>query len=269
MEFQRIVCGTDGSPAAVAAVGQAARILAPGGTLVLVAVIDGWNPLRAEHPTEAAAGQPAADAREVLERSGHLIRDVATTTRVESGWAPRTLVEVAVDEGAGLLATGMHARGRALGLVLGSVATSVLHEAPCSVLLARPTAAPDAFPRRVVVGLDRADERDPVAVVAGDLGRRFGADLRPVTAVGGLDLDDATVQELEGAHRTVLGAPVQVDRRTPVEALVDAADDADLVVVGSRSLHGLRSLGSVSERVAHRAACSVLVVRDPSRRPGG
>ncbi|MGE5690058.1 MAG: universal stress protein [Pseudomonadota bacterium] len=29
-------------------------------------------------------------------------------------------------------------------------------------------------------------------------------------------------------------------------------------------LHGLRALGSVSERVAHRAACSVLVVRSPA-----
>ena len=30
---------------------------------------------------------------------------------------------------------------------------------------------------------------------------------------------------------------------------------------GSRGLHGVKALGSVSERVAHRAACSVLVVR--------
>jgi nucleotide-binding universal stress UspA family protein len=36
--------------------------------------------------------------------------------------------------------------------------------------------------------------------------------------------------------------------------------DADILVVGSRGLHGLKSLGSISERVAHQAACSVLVV---------
>ena len=40
--------------------------------------------------------------------------------------------------------------------------------------------------------------------------------------------------------------------------------DADLLVVGSRGLHGVRALGSVSERVAHRAPCSVLVVRLPT-----
>ena len=48
----------------------------------------------------------------------------------------------------------------------------------------------------------------------------------------------------------------------PVDSLVAAAEQADLVVIGSRGLHGLASLGSVSERVAHRARCSVLVVRD-------
>ena len=35
-----------------------------------------------------------------------------------------------------------------------------------------------------------------------------------------------------------------------------------LVVLGRRGLHGLKALGSVSERVAHQAKCSVLVVRE-------
>ena len=46
-----------------------------------------------------------------------------------------------------------------------------------------------------------------------------------------------------------------------MSALVEAAADADLLVVGSRGLHGFKALGSVSERVAYEAACSVLVVR--------
>jgi nucleotide-binding universal stress UspA family protein len=43
---------------------------------------------------------------------------------------------------------------------------------------------------------------------------------------------------------------------------VEASGSADLLVVGSRGLHGLRALGSVGERVANQASCSVLVVRD-------
>jgi nucleotide-binding universal stress UspA family protein len=50
----------------------------------------------------------------------------------------------------------------------------------------------------------------------------------------------------------------------PVAALVAAAAGADLLVVGSRGLHGLKALGSVSERVAHEAGSSVLVVREPA-----
>jgi nucleotide-binding universal stress UspA family protein len=36
---------------------------------------------------------------------------------------------------------------------------------------------------------------------------------------------------------------------------------ADPLAVGSRGLRGIRALGSVSERIAHEARCSVLVVR--------
>ena len=54
--------------------------------------------------------------------------------------------------------------------------------------------------------------------------------------------------------------PLEWDRRPPVEALLAHVDEADLLVVGSRGLHGFGALGSASERVAHRAPCSVLVV---------
>jgi nucleotide-binding universal stress UspA family protein len=52
------------------------------------------------------------------------------------------------------------------------------------------------------------------------------------------------------------------DPAHPVAALVERSRTVDLVVVGSRGLHGVRALGSVSERVAHEAHCTVLVVQD-------
>ena len=39
---------------------------------------------------------------------------------------------------------------------------------------------------------------------------------------------------------------------------------ADLLVVGSRGLHGVKALVSVSERVDHEAPCPALIVRLPS-----
>ena len=75
-------------------------------------------------------------------------------------------------------------------------------------------------------------------------------------ARGGRGADREAVEALrEGlpAHELV------EDPRSPVHALTGAG--ADLIVVGSRGLHGLRALGSVSERVAHGAEASVLVAR--------
>ncbi len=91
---------------------------------------------------------------------------------------------------------------------------------------------PEAFPRRIVVGYDGSPHADAAQAAADRLARRFGASVRVLTAPQG-----------------------------PVGALVQAGGDADLLVVGSRGLHGLKALGSVSERVAHEAPCSVLVVR--------
>jgi len=49
------------------------------------------------------------------------------------------------------------------------------------------------------------------------------------------------------------------DIRDPVDTFSDV--DTDLLVLGSRGLRGVHALGSVSERAAHRAGCSVLVIR--------
>ena len=48
----------------------------------------------------------------------------------------------------------------------------------------------------------------------------------------------------------------------PWDVILDAAKrtNAALVVIGSRRLTGLHTFGSVSRRVVHDAACSVLVI---------
>jgi nucleotide-binding universal stress UspA family protein len=77
----------------------------------------------------------------------------------------------------------------------------------------------------------------------------------------------AAEQVQAGAITVVADAGVPVTGRvaenSPATALLHAAGDADLVVVGSRghgAFAGLR-LGSVSSQVAHHAPCSVLIVR--------
>jgi nucleotide-binding universal stress UspA family protein len=55
---------------------------------------------------------------------------------------------------------------------------------------------------------------------------------------------------------------VQSVSGTPAEAILEAAKDADMIVVGSRGAGGFTYLlmGSVSTRVAHRAHCPVVVI---------
>jgi len=55
----------------------------------------------------------------------------------------------------------------------------------------------------------------------------------------------------------------------PAEALLDAAKDADLIVVGSRGAGGFSRLlmGSVSYQVAHHAHIPVLIVPPADRMP--
>jgi nucleotide-binding universal stress UspA family protein len=56
---------------------------------------------------------------------------------------------------------------------------------------------------------------------------------------------------------------VNVVTGDPAHELISASHDADLVVVGSRGSGGLAwLLGSVSSKVAHHAACPVVVIRD-------
>src|SRR5262249_50301448 len=53
------------------------------------------------------------------------------------------------------------------------------------------------------------------------------------------------------------GGPPRPDRYGAIVVGVDGSNES----LGSRGLHGLKSLGSVSERVAHGASNSVLVIR--------
>ena len=72
------------------------------------------------------------------------------------------------------------------------------------------------------------------------------------------------IQEAESGAR-MKGVTVEAHTLTgdPADALLEIAEkhNADLIVVGNRGMHGVsRVLGSVPNKVSHRAPCNVLIV---------
>lgn len=268
--FPTVVCGVDGTRESFEASRQAGRLAGPRGRVVLVAathfldaVSGRWGPelilwdVLETPPRDLghlhdAVREMAGDS---LARAGGQLADATVETRLVTGRAYDELREVAIDEGARLIAVGAHGGRRLAGAVLGSVATMLLHDAPTSVLIARPPFDPAAFPLRVAVGIDGSDASLHALSVAAALCADPARDLTVVVATRGEDVDADALARQAGPHA------VTVVHHRPVDALIDAASRADLLVVGSRGAAGLRALGSVSERVAHRAASSVLVVR--------
>jgi nucleotide-binding universal stress UspA family protein len=267
--FQRVVCGIDGTREGFEAARQASRLAGSDGRLVLVAAthfldaLSGhWGPepiVTPETPERDLAAlneSAAAVARDSLAWAQRQVGDLGSVeTRVVTGRAYEELREEAARAGAALIAVGAHGGRRLMGAALGGVATMLLHDAPTSVLVARPPFDPSTFPSRVVVGFDGSDSGLHALSVAARLCEDPSSSLTVVIATHdvGIDLDELVAQA--APHE------VRVDRHRPVDALIEAASRADLLVVGSRGVGGLRALGSVSERVAHRAASSVLVVR--------
>lgn len=245
--FDRIVCGVDGTPESLFAVKQATRLQRSEGSLLLVAVMSlakaahaGMAARHAAELLETGAEQAMAEAKELVPADGKIV----------NGDPAKVLLNEA--EHATLLALGSHDRRRTAGILLGTVATRMLHEAPCSVLIARPARDPETWPRRIVAGVDGSAESELAVSAARSVASSCGADLRIVSATSDQvdrDVAQRVAPELEERDGRAVGV------------LRAESETADLVVVGSRGLQGLKSLGSVSERIAHQADCSVLVVR--------
>ena len=142
--------------------------------------------------------------------------------------------------------------------------------------------------RTVVVGHDGSATADLALEWALDYASRFAAEVRvirgwsmstaprPATMTTGYvppieDFEAAVVEALDRHVERVAArydgdVPISCEayRGAPANGLVEASQDADLLVVGARGLGGFRglALGSVSDQCVRHAACPVVVVRD-------
>jgi nucleotide-binding universal stress UspA family protein len=257
--FTRVLVGIDGSQHALEAARQAALLEDVDGQLTLLSVWDiapgiiGGTGTRIPAYFDEERQRKAAenDLRTACE---YVAPYTAATTMLVRGTAIDRLLEEIERHEATLVAVGSSRVGRLLGIVEAAVATEVAHQSPCSVLIARP--AEDGFPHRILVGVDGSVESAAAYAAARYLAERFDGELHTLVAWGGKRVNERLAAAITGGEHDDRGD-------APADALAAASEDADLVVLGNRGLHGLRALGSVSEQVAHRARCSTLVVKEP------
>lgn len=262
--FERAICGVDSSPQSLDAARQVREVTAPGGRISAIAV---WDPTLARHARihhSMVLSDLRAEAAAALTRTGEECPDMSLT--LLRGSPVSGLLSAAAEENADLIAVGSHGGRRLTGIAFGSVATAMAHHAPCSVLIARSPDA-DGFPKRIVHANDGSVDSLDAACVAAEIAVRHDSEVLSVNFDDDPDRGRAASEKAAEAIERG-GATVAAETRqgSPHRGIVDLAgsEGASLVVLGSRGVGGLKALGSVSERVAHRAPCSVLIVRRPS-----
>jgi nucleotide-binding universal stress UspA family protein len=260
--FERVLCGIDDSLASAEAARQAAALAAPDGDVEFIGVVwttgegrqrvSSLNPERVQRALNEAvllATQQGPSARSELVAG----RDAAQAMLSRS-------------RGHDLVAVGSHSGQRASGVFFGSVASGLVHRADVPVLVARPAPSGADFPVEIVVATDGSHGAAAAVGLGAAIARARGAH---VTLLHVADGDSAEIRE-ELAHEAaelfeaVGRGPAVCDSTGDPHAEISRIAGqlrADLVVVGSRGLGGVKALGSVSERVAHEAPCSVLVAR--------
>lgn len=266
--FGDIICGIDGTRSAYEAVRQAAFLAGAEGRLSLLVVTGRQGAGR----QEASALAPTR-ARTVSEYARKIAREegVAAAAEVEDrGPVAEVLLERAREHA--LLALGAPSMSRMAHLLIGGVASKAAHELPVSLLIARrPRRRQGHVGSRIVVASDASERSGALVEIAAGIAAARGLGLVLMHAVHGESTRHPTRISAQAARaRELLGEEVEVCVMPgrPAAAIVECArqSGATLAMVGSRRTRGLRSLGSVSERVIYDADCSVLVLRPEDMR---
>lgn len=273
--YPRIVAGTDGSDTAAQAVrrvaGLAGALEAP---LVVAAAyhrtrVEDVGPpsARAQMPGEGwvgmdyqAATQAAQDAAAIARRSA---AGVQVDTATPEGDPASVLLDLAAATPGSLLATGNQGMGASTRALLGNVPNKITHHPVGDVLVVQTGDGADpAPPRRMLIGTDGSKTAGRAVARGLALAGALGAPVTLLTAAsdrkrGRAILDDAAAQ--------AQAVDVTCDVRTgsATDALLDAADDHDLVVVGSKGMTGATRflLGSVPNSVSHHITTDLLIIK--------
>lgn len=296
---QTVVAGIDGSPESRAAAEWAAReAVRRGLALTLLHVWQPWQPAFGYAPLGSAAvlpDGPGGDerrARRMLDEVYERLREGHPGADIAAEQVPGRAVDVlltAADE-AEVLVLGSRAPSALTGFLTGSVSMAVLARARRPVVLVRPERPEESGEPTlseeeagdVVLGLDFSRPCEALIDYAVEAAVARRAVLRvvhtwsppPLFGYDPAAVDARHITELGTAEASALEDVVQpwrvkfpsvrmetlcvADR--PAERLVEAAENAALLVVGRRIRSGITHIGPVTHGVLHHARPPVAVV---------
>lgn len=299
--FHKLLVPLDGSTLAERALKPALILARPAhGSIILLRclpflpvitaqITSEHNWLRQDEPAELPL--EAAEAYLHAIQEAHQQSGVQLHSRLVVGDAAGAIVDTAVAEAVDLIVMSSHGYSGLTRWLLGSVAESVLHSAPCPVLVIR-SSAPIA---RMLITLDGSELAEQALVPGFEVARWLGAEVtllrvnRPplvgqtgfdqVEWVFGADATDPQEIVYEGAetylhqlaHRHAYGGRAvhtAVLDGSPAASILEYAADhqVDLIAMTTHGRTGLQRwiYGSVTDRVLHNFDGSMLIIRPPA-----
>jgi nucleotide-binding universal stress UspA family protein len=256
MPFSSILCGVEGDPPSGEALRQAIALAQGGAELHLVAV----SPTRRirRHSNEQLQQRLEEAALQALDSGVSVSARLVSAPHASDFLLPES-------ENHDLLVLGGKERTRRAGIALDSTASRAAHETRGPLLIARKPAGRGRFPEEILLALDGSPGSWTPARTAAAIAASFDAKLEVLHVA-----ERAHPERSEAVEAQVNEIGEIYGRRPPLakvgghptQAIVERARERSpaLLVCGRRGLHGVRALGSVSERVVHRAPCSVLLV---------
>jgi nucleotide-binding universal stress UspA family protein len=271
-----ILAGYDGSSCSEEALSWAAREARARG--VALTVCHAWA---SAHPVSWSAAAAFDLARlggeEILALGVRHARGLAGSSAdvrrlLAAGPAAAALCEQSA--AADMVVVGSRGHGRLAGLLLGSVSSQVAAHAPGRVAVMRGHWRPaaDYVPGPVVVGADGSAASQAAVVFAFEEAALREAPLLAVCALadtpgtlgGARRMEEDFERQIGRCEKDYPEVPVlrQVAGGPPRAALLAAAAEAQMIIVGSRGRGGITGmlLGSVAQALLHHAPCPVGVV---------
>lgn len=271
-----VIVGTDGSDTATRAVVRAAVLAASLSAPLLVATAYQRDRPQDHGPPSQRAQMPGSFFGNAYRAAADTVQDAAALatravpqidvdTACPEGEPASALLELAEARQGSLLMVGSRGMDTSTRFALGNVPNKVTHHAVGDVLIARTRQEAERTPpRRILVGTDGSKTAARAVERAVEVAVAVGAQM---TVLSAQRHEPAAHEAVEEAGQAAAEAGITwhaaVRTSSPVDALLDAADTHDLVVLGNKGMTGAGRflLGGVPNKVSHHIGTDLLIVK--------